>query len=359
VKAEGLVNAMNDSNLEMLHATVGKLCAEHVDKETIIAAERGEWQSELWRSVEETGLTQPHQWSDDGDAWRESFVIARASGRFCVPLPLAETILGSWLLARSGIDVPAGPLTVIAAANPGEVATRVPWARHAAHAVVVRAVGDATEIALVSLAGLALEHGHNLALEPRDNVPLARAAVLSSASTQLPAGIVETYGALLRTGQMAGALDALLDMSVQYASERVQFGKPLAKFQAIQQELAKLAGYVAEAGVAADAAFAAAQRAGAWDRGIDPSFEIAAAKVVVGEAAELAPRIAHQVHGAIGFTYEHALHFASRRLWSWRAEYGTASVWAERLGKTAYEAGADGLWPLVTGRTCVSGLLNF
>jgi acyl-CoA dehydrogenase len=344
---------MAGDGISMLAATVERLFSERVDKDLIVAAENGEWLGDLWAVVEENGLTRPHALADDGNAWAEAFVIARASGRHCVPLPLGETILASWLLVQAGIEVPAGPLTVIGPDT--AVAERVPWARHAGHAVVVVPGGDGAEIRLVGLGGASIDPGHNLALEPRDRVVLATTTPIASAATGLPGNVLELYGALVRCGQMAGALDTLLDMSVRYAAERVQFGKPLASFQAIQQELARLAGSVAEAGVAADAAFAAAQRAGAGVGGCDPTFEIAAAKVVAGDAAEVAPRIAHQVHGAIGFTYEHALHFASRRLWSWRAEFGSASLWAGRLGRMAYTAGADGLWPMVTGRTVTVG----
>jgi acyl-CoA dehydrogenase len=148
---------------------------------------------------------------------------------------------------------------------------------------------------------------------------------------------------------MAGALEALLEMSVAYANERVQFGRPIGKFQAIQQDLARLAGEVAAAGMASRAAFHAADHA-ARDLSFDPTPEIAAAKIRLGDAADLAPGIAHQVHGAIGFTYEHRLHFFTRRLWSWRAEFGTASQWADQLGAMVETHGAAGLWPWVTSR---------
>jgi acyl-CoA dehydrogenase len=72
--------------------------------------------------------------------------------------------------------------------------------------------------------------------------------------------------------------------------------------------------------------------------------------VIAGDAADAGPRIAHQVHGAIGFTYEHALHFFTRRLWAWRGELGTAEEWARVLGRAVVAAGPDGLWPLVTSR---------
>ncbi len=141
---------------------------------------------------------------------------------------------------------------------------------------------------------------------------------------------------------MAGALDRVLALSVQYTGERVQFGRPLARFQAIQQQMAVLAGEVAAADMATKAAVAAAVSQRAFD------FAVAAAKVRVGEAAGRAAAIAHQVHGAIGFTHEHSLHHATRRLWSWRDEFGNEALWQERLGWAVLEQGADRLWAYLT-----------
>jgi len=131
--------------------------------------------------------------------------------------------------------------------------------------------------------------------------------------------------------------------AVQYAQDRVQFGRPIGKFQAVQHQLAALAAKSAQATIAAACAFRAADRH-------TPTFETACAKVVAGEAAGLATTVAHQVHGAIGFTYEHALHFTTRRLWSWRPEFGTESQWAEELGRRTAERGAPSLWPDLTRR---------
>ncbi len=351
---------MSNEALQLLQDTTDRLFGERVDKDLLLVAEGGTFAASLWHAVEAAGLTQPHRLSDDGAAWLETHVLARAIGRFNVPLPLAETMLAGWLLESAGLEAPDGPLTlavprVTADANDrlDAAAARVPWARHVRHAVVVLGEGVTAELALVGMQDAAIEAGENLAREPRDEVRWQGAPILARAVVPHAGERVELYGALLRAGQLAGALETLLDLSVRYAGERIQFGKPLAQFQAIQQELARLAGHVAEAGVATHAAFAAAQRgqgSTALADATGPAFEIAAAKVVCGEAAEMGPRIAHQVHGAIGFTYEHALHFTTRRLWSWRAEFGTASTWAERLGRLAYEVGADGLWPFVTGR---------
>ena len=76
--------------------------------------------------------------------------------------------------------------------------------------------------------------------------------------------------------------------------------------------------------------------------------DVAIAKVRVGEAAGAGAAIAHQVHGAMGFTYEHSLHHATRRLWAWREEFGNEAVWADAARPDGRRPGADQLWPFIT-----------
>jgi hypothetical protein len=147
--------------------------------------------------------------------------------------------------------------------------------------------------------------------------------------------------ALARAGQMAGAISAALTLSVEYTRQRQQFGKPLAAFQAIQQQLAVLA----EEAAASRAAAAAAAHAA--DRG-EAIFEIASAKLRCNIAAGQAASIAHQVHGAIGFTMEYDLQKFTRPLWMWRSEYGNDRHWSDVIGKMASARGADGFWPALT-----------
>jgi alkylation response protein AidB-like acyl-CoA dehydrogenase len=148
-------------------------------------------------------------------------------------------------------------------------------------------------------------------------------------------------GAALRTQQIAGALARLTEMTVHYAQDRVQFGRPIGKFQAVQQNLAMLAGQAAAAVAGADLA------AGALADGI-AVLPIAAGKARAGEAAGIGAGIAHQVYGAIGFTFEHHLHFLTRRLWSWRDEFGKDAAWNRLLGLHMARAGADRLWAEIT-----------
>ena len=77
-------------------------------------------------------------------------------------------------------------------------------------------------------------------------------------------------------------------------------------------------------------------------------MEVASTKIRVGEAAREGAAIAHQVHGAIGFTEEYVLHRFTRRLWSWQDDFGSESVWAARLGEMICAAGPDELWPTIT-----------
>jgi acyl-CoA dehydrogenase len=153
----------------------------------------------------------------------------------------------------------------------------------------------------------------------------------------------------MRSLQMAGALEAILDMSVTYANERVAFERPIGKFQAIQHNLARLAGEVA-ASVAASGSAADAIANASAPAGEAIILEVASAKIRVGEAAAEGAAIAHQVHGAIGFTREHTLHRFTRRLWAWRDDFGSESFWAVRLGTLVASKGADDLWPMLAAR---------
>ena len=177
-------------------------------------------------------------------------------------------------------------------------------------------------------------HGANLAGEPRDDVRFDGVEVDARPVALDPAEVLRR-GALARALAMAGALERVLELTVRYAGEREQFGRPIGRFQAIQQELAVLAGEVAAARAAVDQAVARPD-----------VLRIASAKIRTGEAAGRAAEIAHQVHGAIGYTDEHVLHRFTLRLWAWRDEFGSEEEWAVELGRLV--AAAPDLWRLLT-----------
>jgi acyl-CoA dehydrogenase len=269
-------------------------------------------------------------------------------------VPLAETMLASWLLAKAGLPVPEGPLTVAPVRDNEAVSllgegdawqvsgspTRVPWARNAvAMALLVQRDGS-WRVVLIGRAAWSSKPGENVAREPRDTVELD-GITLSSARSDVTLQTLRAVGAAMRTQQIAGALTRLTEMTTAYALDRVQFGRPIGKFQAVQQNLAVLAGQTA----AAVAAAALAAEAVADGVRLLP---IAAGKARAGEAAGIGAAVAHQVHGAIGFTFEHNLHFLTRRLWSWRDEFGKDAEWHRLLGRHMARSGADRLWPEIT-----------
>ncbi len=350
----------------MLNDTVSRLFGGMVTPEVLAAAENGVWPAALWKAVEEAGLSLPLVSEKRGGVacdWLDARVVLHGAGRYAVPLPVAETILASWLLDRAGIEPPMGPMSVAYAA-PGAtlhlyheadgwrldgVCPRVPWGAKVEHVVLVAQAEGAVRVALVARGDYTVEPGLNMAKEPRDTLRFAQAPVAAcDVGDGLPENAVELYGALIRAVQIGGALENILHESVKYANDRIQFGKPIGKFQAVQQSLAQLADEVAAAGAAGSAACAAVDKALRSNSGGDAWLRIAAAKSRAGEGAGKGASIAHQAHGAFGFTYEHVLHFATRRLWSWRAEFGSGDQWAMALGKRVADTGADHIWETLT-----------
>jgi len=337
-----------------LTKTIDRVFEEHCGKPVREAAEAGEWPAGLWKALEEVGVTTaalPEAAGGSGLAFDDAMFALRRCAYHGAPVPLAETMLGGRLLVAAGLKVPEGALTV-APVRPGAKlaiengalsgpASRVPWGNHCKFAVVVAEQDGKSVVALVNTAGAAGAVEKNLAVEPRvamqfKSTPLVAQAVLEKAAARL-----ELEGALCRSVQMAGALERTLEYALTYANERVQFGRPIGKFQAIQHLLAILAGHAAASSAAADAAVEASAD-------VPDEFMVAVAKARIGEAAGKSAEIGHQVHGAMGFTREHNLHYVTRRLWSWRDEFGNETYWQSRLGRMVASRGADALWPMLT-----------
>ncbi len=350
----------------MIEQSAARLFAQNVDRALLEQFEAGTWPQKLWQLSADQGLTLALASESSGGigaSWSEAYPILRGLGYWQAPLPLAETMIAAQLLSLAGLDVPEGPITIIeagrdtiaAAAGTGLRLTgssvRVAWAGSCRWVLVSLTDG---RIALVDLHQPGTVHitpRVNTAGEPSGDVRFEGAACLAHAPNPLPAlqEPVRTLGAIAASAMMVGAMEWLLEQSVQYANDRVQFGRPIGKNQAIQQSLALMAGEVAAARVATIVACADAPDTATQDC-TATRFSAAVAKVRSGEAATRAASIAHQVHGAIGFTYEHSLNFATRRLWAWREAYGADAWWAQRLGEAAIAAGSGGFWPAITSR---------
>ncbi len=355
---------MNETSelTNILAETAGRLFTDHVTRDSLDAAEQGTWPADLWQQLEENGLTQPlapEELGGLGAGFAEAFVIAFAAGSGRAPVPLVETMTAGWLLGRAGIEVPSGPLGLIDGASGLSVddgalsgaVKGVPWAARSTHLV---AEVDGT-VRLIPTDTVQITPDTNMAAEPRDTVAFDNVEPVASGVLGEGGDLaaVRVVGAAMRAAQMAGACEKAISLAVLHAKDRQQFGRPIAKFQAIQQMLSRAAARAAQARVAAEVAFIALDRAVAKDTAeawANAEMDVAAAKVVTGEAAEIVYDAAHQTHGAIGFTYEHELHFTTRRLWAWRGEFGAETEWAEEIGRRVLGRGAENLWPDLTAR---------
>jgi acyl-CoA dehydrogenase len=344
--------------------TTRRILGDLADPQTVNKAGDG-WKAPAWAALEDAGLTLawvPEALGGAGAETADGFAVLRQAGRFAVAVPLAETLLAGWLLSRAGIAAPKGAMTC-GPAREGDRLTlagngalsgslrSVPFAKDAKHlAVLARRDNGGSVVALVDASQARISDGTSIGGDPLNGV--AFASVRPAAVKDAPAGLDEQslllMGAAVRAMQMAGALEAILDLAVAYANERVAFERPIAKFQAVQHNLARLAGEVAVAIAAAGSAADAIATAPTFDEAV--FLEVASAKIRVGEAATEGAGIAHQVLGAIGFTQEHTLHRFTRRLWAWRDDFGNESAWAVKLGTLVAAKGADGLWPMLAAR---------
>lgn len=348
---------------DLLERTVTEIMADHCPPEVVTAAD-GSWSRPLWETLSAAGLTAvgtSEAAGGSGGDLADAAAVLRVVAAHAGPVPLAEVLfpVAAGCVA-AGLALPAGPATIavgpgltIGRRGPGVVldgsAARVPYARVADRVLLVGRSGDGPELAaLVDPAQLVVASGDNLAGEPRDDLVIAGVqpdpAEIAEVATGT-AALLHRLGALARAVQITGALEAVLQLTVRYADERQQFGRPIGRFQAVAHQVAALAGLAAAAGAAADAAVASVLRNA---DPADTALAVAAAKSRTSAAAGPAARIAHQVHGAIGFTQEHRLHHLTRRLWSWREEFGSEQHWAAELGRAVIGAGADELWPTIT-----------
>ena len=329
---------MNEEQ-QLIIDTAKRIFADQCDKPVVDAAEcgadgtSGKYPVELWKTLEETGLTTIGVEAEQGGAggcFADALLVLREAGAASAPLPLAEHLVALQLLASSETNPPQGVMTV------GEVkdgaVSNVRFAEVADWLLLIEensiCLLDNKSLEWQTTGGLAGETTSNLVSVPE----AAQWSTLEGAREMLL-----HLGARTRINMMSGAISQVLEMSVQYCSDREQFGRSLSKFQAIQHQLAVLAGESAACQRAADATLET-----------DNPLDVAIGKSRVGEAVTQVTEIAHQVHGAIGYTLEHGLNHRTRRLWQWRDEYGAERYWQIVLGQHFCKRGADNLWDSVT-----------
>lgn len=273
------------------------------------AIEAGESADALWNGIAESGFLDALVLEDRGGAdlpLTEICALWQALGRHAVPLPLGETMIARALLA----DAPEGPIALAAGSAGDEIV--VPFGRVAEH-VLLEADG---QLYLVAAEGETMDVFGSTALR--------LAPVTGDAVAPAPEGGLRAIAAILRAALIAGAADRLTMMTAAYANERIQFGKPIGKQQALQQQMAVMAEDMVACRIASQLGCAG---------GLPPSLVAAAtAKSVTSTAAARLAATAHAIHGAIGISEEYDLQLYTRRLHEWRLADGSEGYWNRLLG---------------------------
>lgn len=350
---------MSEDRTAVAEAVTGIL-RDHCSPDDVRRTEAQGWNEELWAVLAASGFTLisvPEEAGGSGGDLADACAVIQATGHFAAAVPVAETsVLGGWALAAAGLEVPAGPTTVGTEGPHDELLLeesgsgwrvsgrlhRVPWARQVERLVLLAPHDGGHRVVSLPTTDLDIRPGTNLAGESRDQVVLD--GVAADTSAPAPIGVDPTQlrlrGALVRAASTAGALVRMSELTTRYTGERQQFGRPIARFQAVQRHVVRIAERAQATAIAVECAAGNARP--------DPDFfDAASAKIVASEAAGVAAAAAHQAHGAIGMTKEYALGQLSRRVWAWRDEFGSEARWSLELGHRLAGTGADALWPRI------------
>jgi len=278
----------------------------------------------LWRTVAEAGvprLLRPENEGGAGEsAWPDALEVLQTWAQSGADIPLADTLLAHRLLAQVGVDPGESIAIVLQIAGPDGAPDPVqpPIAQAGVKILEVSPWG-------VQASGrLRAADGTTTALQWPD-------------AARVRAELAATAAAVI-----TGAMRQAFALTLSYTGTRVQFGKAISQFQAVQHALALAAEEIAASRATLDWSGADLVEPGCW-----PSAFMAKARAA--DAAGKVAAITHQAHGAIGFTAEYALFRSTRLLWSWRERWGDEQHWNAELGRAALSQGPDALFDLVIG----------
>ena len=269
----------------------------------------------VWSTVADLGVTAlmvPEEYDGIGAHPVDLVVAAERLGYFGVPGPVTESIAVAPILLES--DERAGGLAS------GELIATVAFAPHVPRAV------DADTAGLILVAGDG-EVRDGTAGDAHESVdPARRVFEVSAAGDARRADTARAfeYGVLATAAQLVGAGQAMLDMAVEYAKQRTQFGRLIGSYQAIKHKLADV--HIAVE-LARPLVYGAALSLA--DGTPDTARDVSAAAAAAADAALLSARSSLQAHGAIGFTQEHDLSLLLLRVQALRTAWGDAT-WHRR-----------------------------
>lgn len=316
-----------------------RLFAQTCTPDVIRGAEQGQPQTAAWQACEDAGFADalvPEEQGGAGLGLADALPIVLAAGRHLCPYPIAHTLLARAWLARARRPQASGAIALaphgLAIDGQRIAGLSVPWARCADY---VLAGIDGQAWLLPMQTARAEPDGVHASLDAQVSWARADAERIDDAAP------LDTLAAAACAGLIAGAMDRVLAMTLDYANQRAQFGKPIGRFQAVQQQISVMAEQVWAARMAAQLAFQG-------EDGLPRPLLAALGKARASQAVPPVADIAHAVHGAIGVTEEYDLQLYTRRLRAWRLAAGSESHWHERIGADVLASNADALTYLRT-----------
>ncbi|WP_030168159.1 MULTISPECIES: acyl-CoA dehydrogenase family protein [Actinomycetes] len=318
--------------------------------------------SKLWNTLTQSGLTlltAREEIGGSGAGFDDAAVLIAAAAESAAPGPIAEAdMLAAWLLDSAGLPVSHSPSTAAEGAvslsdTQGETVRvsgqldNVPWARDCEQIAVLADVGDRRAVLSVPVAQAVLNLGYNAAYEPRDHVAFD-VEVPASAIVTVGDDVLREWslrGAFIRSVQSCAAMRTALSLTIEHAGQRKQFGRPIGRFQAVQNMIAEAAGELAVAQAAVDTATRALVTDGFGSR--QSEMTVAIAKAQSARASRVVSRNSHQVHGAIGFTLDHQLRHFTLKTLAWQQEFGGDRVWNTRVGELVAGRANSSIWDVV------------
>ncbi|HEX3515701.1 MAG TPA: acyl-CoA dehydrogenase family protein [Trebonia sp.] len=304
----------------------------------------------VWPTLVELGLADvgiPEEEGGSGGTLSNAVELMQALARYGISTPLIEANVARWVLAQAGAARRGLSTIAVTAGGVRETDGRllaslpaVPWARFAANLVVLHEDGRSWAVELDQQT-VAIEHKANVAGEPRDTVHLNGATAETLRLAPSPVLVRARLG-VLWSAAICGAVARAYEMTRGYVREREQFGRPLVAIPAVASSLAMMRVHVrqTQAGLA--------RAVECWETpATDPercANAAAVARITAATAATDVARLAHQLHGATGVTWEYPLHRLTRRLWAWRDTETAEHEWARRLGAATIAGGEPALW---------------
>jgi acyl-CoA dehydrogenase len=280
----------------------------------------------LWQAIESSGFADAMRNETQGGGnltLNNVFSLFMLFGQHCIPIPLAQTMLARGWLDERSVSVPIGSIALANGSfnDRGDLICSNITSGSLCDWVLTTVLGSENfSLLLPSNAATATP-----AVFPTD-CSLRWSKQIVANQNRLPAMDIKLHLACIYAAQLAGALVAVFERTLQFANDRQQFGKPIGKFQAIQHQLSVMAEHVFAARMAA--------QIGTYSASITPDlYRVAVAKARTSEAALEVAALSHSIHGAIGFTEEFDLQLFTRRLHLWRQAAGSESYWHNVLGQ--------------------------